>query len=213
MNKRINYIFFLLIYSNFLSNAYCQIEKSIPLNWIISQKLEGDFNMDGMQDYFVLIDSMDIKNSWITQKRHVLIFHGSSKGLYLADKNILIFSNMNRIVDTDVINLTAKGNIIKLGLGDINFGGGRNGSLGYTFRFQNNKWYAIGCGFTCDKVISEDEGGESVQEEDFSYNFVTGNYERIVKTDSEVKHKTLKKRTIHLPLFSEYDGQCHELIK
>ena len=90
----------------------------------------------------------------------------------------------------------------------MNFGG-RNGSQGYTFRFQNNKWHAIGCGLTYYRVISEEEG----EEEDFSYNFVTGNFERIVKIDSEVKYKTLKKRTIQLPLFSEYDGQCHELIK
>ncbi len=152
--KTISILFLLQLFIR--PDTFCQLNKHIPSKWLIALQAEGDFNKDGLKDYFVMIDSTEVHNTWVIEKRVLLIFHGSAKGLYLADKNEQLFLERSRIVDADVMEITVKENVIKLGAGDINFRGGCNGGLGYTFRFQNANWYAIGCNWSCSNPAVDD---------------------------------------------------------
>lgn len=213
MNTKLLSIYVLITAVFITQNAFCQIENLIPQNWAVVQQIKGDFNDDGLKDYFVIIDSVKAQEKWITEERHILIFHGTSKGFILVDKNTAIFKNRNRMVESDVIDISAKKNVVFMGLGDMNFGYGYNGGLGYTFRLQNNGWYAIGCNWACGKPMSGGKG-EGIYEEAFSFNFITNNYKKVVKEDSKVIHKTSARGKINGPIpFQEYNGDCDELIK
>lgn len=74
-----------------VTDTFGQIEKLIPPKWKIVQKVEGDFNSDGITDFFAIVDLMDPKNTWQCSKRNLLIFHGGQNGVFLADSNKLIF--------------------------------------------------------------------------------------------------------------------------
>lgn len=194
------------------NNAFCQIEKLVPINWKIVQKIEGDYNKDGFSDIFAVVDSMDMKNTWQCSKRMLMIFYGGKNGLFLADSNNLIFLDHNRLVDADVINLSAKDNKINIGIADFNFVG-YNGGINYTFRLQNGKWFAIGCNMFGSRVVTVDGNREVEEEESFSYNFALGKHERITKQDSKTIFKKTKKELAKQYLFSQYNGDCNELMK
>lgn len=197
------FLAFLSLHIFTAAKTFSQMEKQIPVNWKIFNQIDGDFNNDKIKDSFVMIDSMDTKNTWVCAKRILLIFHGTENGLILVDKNTLIFSDISRIVDADVISLTTNVNIIRMWIGDMNVSG-YNGGMSYTFRFQNKKWYAIGCSSSFEKLTNDDQ----IIKEDFSHNFITGKHERIFKIDSKIVSKTVKKKMLNQYLFSQYNGVC-----
>lgn len=207
-------LIFLLTLSKLVnSEAFCQIENIIPKKWIVAKTAKGDFNDDGFRDYFVIIDSVNAKEKWITEERYILIYHGTSKGVVLTDKNTIIFNNRNRMVDPSVIDISIRKNVVFMGLGDMNFGYGYNGGLSYTFRLQDNRWYVIGCNLACGKPIPGGKG-EAMYHEAFSYNFITQNYKRVAKEDSKIINKTAAKGKIkQLIPFESYNGDCDEFLK
>lgn len=109
--------------------------------------------------------------------------------------------------------LSAKDNKVTMGIGDLNFGGGYNGGIGYTFRFQNGKWFAIGCSMSGERATTNQKNQQVMESESFSYNFVTGRYERITQLDSKTTNRTTKKTLVSLHTFSQYNGDCDELVK
>jgi hypothetical protein len=203
---------FLCLYLSTIDDGFSQFEKQIPIKWKISQQIDGDFNDDKIKDIFVMIDSMDAKNTWVCIKRILLIFHGTVKGFVLVDTNTLIFADRNNRVDSDMVYLKANQNIVRMGIGDMNVNG-YNGSIGYTFRFQNKKWYAIGCSSTFDRLVTDEQNNQVMRIEDFNYNFITGKYERITKTDSKMVSKTEKRKSLNQQLFREYNGVCDETLR
>jgi hypothetical protein len=213
MKMKIILIFLLTLSKLVNSEAFCQIENLIPQNWAVIKKIKGDFNDDGSRDYFVIIDSVNAQEKWITEERHILIFHGTSKGFILADKNTAIFKNRNRMVESDVIDISVRKNVVFMGLGDMNFGYGYNGGLGYTFRLQNNKWYVIHCNWACGKPMSGGKG-KGIYEEAFSYSFITKKYKRVLKEGGKVINKTSAQgKIMQLIPFGSYNGDCDELLK
>ncbi len=213
MNTKLLSIYVLMTAVFITQNAFCQIENLIPQNWAVIKKIKGDFNDDGSRDYFVIIDSVNTSEKWITEERHILIFHGTSKGFILADKNTAIFKNKNRMVEPDVIDISVRKNVVFMGLGDMNFGYGYNGGLNYTFRLQNNKWYVIGCNWACGKPMPGGKG-EGIYEKAFSYSFITKKYKRVLKEGGKLTNKTSAQGKIkQLIPFESYNGDCDELLK
>jgi len=201
---------FLLLNITLGTKTFGQVEKLIPTNWKVAQKIESDFNIDGFPDLFIVIDSMDTKNTWLCAKRDLLIFHGSQNGLSLVDKNTLLFLDRNKLVDADMIQLSVKDNKVNISIVDMNWNGGYKGGMEYTFRFQNGKWIVIGCNMSGERLTTNDNDQEVMRKEIFSYNFVTGKYEREIKLDSKTTKRKTKKKLVRLYLFSQYNGDCDE---
>ena len=203
------FFLFILFYLTLNTESFCQVEELIPANWKIALKIESDFNSDGVADLFAIVDSMDTKNTWQCAKRVLMIFHGRQNGFFLKDMNSLIFLDQNRLVDSDMIYLSTKDNKVNLGIADMNLGGGYNGRSGYTFRFQNGKWIAIGCSFLGSRATTSENNQQVMEEESFSCNFSTGKYERTIKLDSKITNNKTKKKEVQLYFFSQYNGDCN----
>lgn len=204
--RKILIYFFLQLF--LVANSFGQFKNLIPRNWKITNQAEGDFNKDKIKDFIIIIDSIDNKDNWIVIKREILILHGNQKGLYKKSKNALIFSDRNLMVEPNMIFITAKENIIRIGIGDINFGQG-NGAINYIIRYQNQEWFVIGCGYRREWFDHNDKEEPDMIGEIFSFNFVTQTSEITNKINNKIIKKSLTKNPIKLPRFKDFRGECY----
>jgi hypothetical protein len=142
----------------------------LPKGYIVFEKVVGDLNKDGVEDYILIIKGTDKKNivkdesrGELDRNRRGIIVLLNKNGYYeLAVKNYDCFSSENEdggiYFPPDLSIEVSKGNLC------VHYGHGRYGYWRYTFRFQNSDFELIG--------YDESNGGAVVSSET-SINFLT----------------------------------------
>lgn len=122
----------------------------VPENYILTEKIGGDLNKDGLEDYVLIIKGTD-KSKFVTDEsrgeldrnRRGIIVLFSKEGRYqLVSRNYDCFSSENE--DGGVYyapELSVKIDKYKV---YVNYAHGRYGYWGYTFRYQNLDFELIG---------------------------------------------------------------------
>ena len=168
---------FLLIAVFFTTTLFGQTKQEkelsnfVPKGFVISERINGDLNKDGIADCVLIIQGTD-KKKIITDensekvdrnRRGIIILFNKNHHYELATKNYDCFSSANEDggvyfapeLSIDII----KGNLC------IHYGHGRYGFFRYTFRFQDSDFKLIG-------YDSSDDSGPVVNRET-SINFLS----------------------------------------
>lgn len=148
-----------------------ELSKFVPRGFVISEKITGDLNRDGLTDCVLLIKGTDKKKIVMNEnsekvdrnRRGIIILLNKNNHFELTTKNYNCFSSDNEDggvyfapeLDIEII----KGNL------SINYGHGRYGFCRYTFRLQNSDFELIG-------YDSSDNSGPVVNRET-SINFLS----------------------------------------
>ena len=148
-----------------------ELSNFVPKGFVISERINGDLNKDGIADCVLIIQGTD-KKKIITDensekvdrnRRGIIILFNKNHHYELATKNYDCFSSANEDggvyfapeLSIDII----KGNLC------IHYGHGRYGFCRYTFRFQDSDFKLIG-------YDSSDDSGPVVNRET-SINFLS----------------------------------------
>ena len=142
----------------------------LPTGYVISEKVSGELNKDGIEDIILIIKGTDkskiIKDEYrgeLDRNRRGIIVLFNKKDYYeLASKNYDCFSSENE--DGGVYFPPELSVEIKKGNLCVHYGHGRYGFWKYTFRFQNSDFDLIG--------YDESNGGVVIESET-SINFLT----------------------------------------
>lgn len=122
----------------------------LPKGFVVFEKIKGDLNKDGVEDYILIIKDTD-KSLVFTDadrgpldrnRRGIIVVFTTREGVALAAKNYTCFSSENEDggvyfapeLSIEII----KGNLI------VHYAHGRYGYWKYTFRFQNSDFELIG---------------------------------------------------------------------
>jgi hypothetical protein len=184
----------------------------LPQNYVVSEKINGDLNKDGIEDCILIIKGTD-ESKIVTDKyrgrldrnRRGIIVLFNKKGHYeLGVKNYNCFSSENE--DGGVYFPPKLFIEIKKGNLYVNYGHGRYGNWKYTFRFQNSDFELIG--------YDESNGGVVIDSET-SINFLTKKKLEKVNTNQNSEgvdevfketHKNIKiDRLIKLSEIKDFD--------
>lgn len=142
----------------------------LPKGYVISEKVNGDLNKDGIEDIILIIKGTDkskiIKDEFRGEldknRRGIIILFNKKDYHELASQNYNCFSSENE--DGGVYFPPELSVEIKKGNLCVNYGHGRYGFWKYTFRFQNSDFDLIG--------YDESNGGVVIESET-SINFLT----------------------------------------
>jgi hypothetical protein len=148
-----------------------ELSNFVPKGFMISERINGDLNKDGVVDCILIINGTDkrkIKKDENSEKvdlnrRGIIILLNKNNHYELATKNYDCFSSANEdggVYFAPELSIDInKGNLL------IHFGHGRYGYRSYSFRFQNSDFELIG-------YDSSDDNGPIVNRET-SVNFLT----------------------------------------
>lgn len=122
----------------------------IPAGYVLFDKITGDLNKDGLDDYVLIIKGTD-KKEFIEDEfrgildrnlRGIIVLFGKVGGLHLAAKNYKCFSSENEdggVYFAPELYLEIKeGNLL------VSYLHGRYGFWSYAFRFKNSDFELIG---------------------------------------------------------------------
>ncbi len=135
----------------------------VPKGYVIFEKIKGDLNKDGVDDYVLIIKGTN-KSKIITDqsrgkldrnRRGIVILLNKKNSYELAAKNYDCFSSENE--DGGVYFAPELSVEIKKGNLYVNYGHGRYGSWKYTFRYQNADFELIGYDTTNGGVVVSSE--------------------------------------------------------
>ncbi len=148
-----------------------ELTKFVPKGFVISEKITGDLNKDGLIDCVLIIKGTDKKkivkdeNSEEVDRnrRGIIILLNKKNHFELTTKNYNCFSSANE--DGGVYLAPELDIEIIKGILCINYGHGRYGFCRYTFRLQNSDFELIG-------YDSSDNSGPVVNRET-SINFLS----------------------------------------
>lgn len=144
----------------------------LPAGFKIFEKVDGDFNKDGLKDCILIIKATDKSKFFKDEyrglldrnRRGLIALLNNGDGYVLAVKNYDCFSSENE--DGGVYYAPELSLEIKNGNLFINYGHGRYGYWQYTFRFKDSDFELIGYD------VSENSG--PVIDNETSINFLTG---------------------------------------
>jgi hypothetical protein len=169
--------------------VFCQVEHKnlsdfLPHGYWIFDKITGDLNKDGLEDYVLIIKGTD-KNKFVTtgdsvtldrNRRGIIVLFNKKDHYELITKNYECFSSENE--DGGVYFPPELDIEIKKGNLYVNYGHGRYGYLEYIFRFQNSDFELIG--------YVESNGGAVIDNET-SINFLTKKKQEKVNTNENAE--------------------------
>lgn len=167
---------FILFTTFFTAILFGQTEQSkklsdfLPKGYVISEKVNGDLNKDGIEDIVLIIKGTDknkiIKDEYRSEldrnRRGIIVFFNKKDYYELASKNYDCFSSENE--DGGVYFPPELSVEIKKGNLCVHYGHGRYGYWKYTFRFKNSDFELIGY---------DGSNGGAVIESETSINFLT----------------------------------------
>lgn len=142
----------------------------LPKGYVISEKVNGDLNIDGIDDIILIIKGTDkskiIKDEFRGEldrnRRGIIVLFNKIDYYELASKNYNCFSSKNE--DGGVYFPPELSVEIKKGNLCVHYAHGRYGFWKYTFRFKNSDFDLIG--------YNESNGGVVIESET-SINFLT----------------------------------------
>ena len=148
-----------------------ELSNFVPKGFVISEKISGDLNKDGVADFVLIIKGTDkskiIKDHYSEEsdrnRRGIVILFNKNNHYELAAKNYDCFSSENE--DGGVYFAPELSIDINKGNLCIHYGHGRYGYCSYSFRFQNSDFELIG-------YDSSDDSGPIVNRET-SVNFLS----------------------------------------
>lgn len=152
----------------------------VPEGFSIFDKIYGDLNKDGISDTVFIVKEINPDNivddeyqgKLDRNRRGIIIFLSENNTWKLAIKNMDCFSSENE--DGGVYFAPELGVNIRKGNLYVNYGHGRYGNWGYTFRMKNDDFELIG-------YDSSDNYGPRVDRET-SINFLTS--KKLVRTNT-----------------------------
>lgn len=156
----------------------------LPKGYVISAKINGDLNRDGLEDCVFIIKATD-KSNIVTDedrgkpdrnRRGIMVLFNRKDHYELAVKNYDCFSSENE--DGGIYFAPELSVKIQRGNLYIHYGHGRYGYWQYTFRFQNSYFDLIG--------YDESNGGVVINSE-MSINFLTKKQQVKVNTNENAK--------------------------
>ncbi|MNR11689.1 hypothetical protein D3C85_1280000 [compost metagenome] len=167
---------FLLLTTFFTAILFGQTEQSknlsdfLPKGYLISEKVNGDLNKDGIEDIILIIKgtskSKIIKDEYRGEldrnRRGIIVLFNKKDNFELASKNYDCFSSENE--DGGVYFPPELSVEIKKGNLCVHYGHGRYGYWKYTFRFKNSDFELIGY---------DASNGGAVIDSETSINFLT----------------------------------------
>lgn len=167
---------FILLTTFLTAISFGQTEQSknlsdfLPKGYLISEKVNGDLNKDGIEDIILIIKgtskSKIIKDEYRGEldrnRRGIIVLFNKKDNYELASKNYDCFSSENE--DGGVYFPPELSVEIKKGNLCVHYGHGRYGYWKYTFRFKNSDFELIG--------YDESNGGAVIDSET-SINFLT----------------------------------------
>lgn len=127
-----------------------ELTNFLPKGFVISERINGDLNKDGIEDCVLIIKGTDkskiIKDRFLEEsdrnRRGIIILFKKNNHYELAVKNYDCFSSENE--DGGVYFAPELSIEINKGNLYINYGHGRYGYCSYSFRFQNSDFELIG---------------------------------------------------------------------
>jgi hypothetical protein len=176
------------------------ISNFLPEGYVIYEKISGDLNKDGLEDYIIIIKGPDkskfIKNEnrgeLDLNRRGLLVLFNHKDHLELAVKNYNCFSSENEdggvYYAPELSVSTKKGNLY------IHYSHGRYGYWKYTFRFKYSDFELIG--------YDANRSSGPVTDEEISINFLTKrklvkvNVNKDAESGEEIFKETWKDITI-----------------
>lgn len=127
-----------------------ELSNFVPKGFVIYERISGDLNKDGVADCVLIIKGTDkskiIKDQYSKEadrnRRGIVILFNRNNHYELATKNYDCFSSENEdggvYIAPELFIDINKGNL------SIQFGHGRYGYWGFSFRFQNSDFELIG---------------------------------------------------------------------
>jgi hypothetical protein len=135
---------------SFSKESTIETDFSLPKGYKLFDKIQGDLNGDGLDDYVLIIKGIEKENIVVNRfneevdrnRRGVLVYLTDNDKTFLATKNLNCFSSENE--DGGVYFPPEFSINIENGKLYLHYGHGRYGYWKYTFRYQNSDFKLIG---------------------------------------------------------------------